>query len=98
MAGILIMTVIAILRLVRSRMAANEPSAVAFLRTINAGEVTYYTTYLRTFGTLTQFAPGEPVSKRDSRLRWHRIVRGFQRSYWKRSRNHLIFQYVARSQ
>ncbi len=39
-------------------MAANEASAVASLRTINTGEVTYNNTYPNTFATLAQLGPG----------------------------------------
>jgi type IV pilus assembly protein PilA len=42
---ILIIAAIAIPNLMRSRMAANESSAVGSLRTINTGEVTYSSTY-----------------------------------------------------
>jgi type II secretory pathway pseudopilin PulG len=42
---ILIISAIAIPNLLRSRMAANEASAVSSLRTINTAEVTYTTTY-----------------------------------------------------
>jgi type IV pilus assembly protein PilA len=42
---ILIIAAIAIPNLLRARMAANESSAVASLRTINSGEVTYNSTY-----------------------------------------------------
>jgi len=42
---ILIIAAIAIPNLMRSRMAANESSAVGSLRTINTAEVTYSTTY-----------------------------------------------------
>ena len=42
---ILIIAAIAIPNLMRSRMAANESSAVGSLRTINTAEVTYQTTY-----------------------------------------------------
>jgi type IV pilus assembly protein PilA len=42
---ILIIAAIAIPNLLRSRMAANEASAVGSLRTINTAEVTYSTTY-----------------------------------------------------
>ena len=45
MAIILIIAAIAIPNLLRSRMAANEASAVGSLRTINTAEVTYSTTY-----------------------------------------------------
>src|SRR4051795_2270452 len=42
---ILIIAAIAIPNLLRSRMAANEASAVASLRTVTTGEVTYQTAY-----------------------------------------------------
>jgi len=42
---ILIIAAIAIPNLLRSRMAANEASAVGSLRTINTAEITYSTTY-----------------------------------------------------
>ena len=42
---ILIIAAIAIPDLLRARMAANESSAVASLRTINTGEITYSSTY-----------------------------------------------------
>jgi len=42
---ILIIAAIAIPNLIRSRMAANEASAVASIRTINTAEVIYSTTY-----------------------------------------------------
>ena len=42
---ILIIAAIAIPNLLRARMAANESSAVASLRTINTAEVTYNSTY-----------------------------------------------------
>ncbi|MBV8207494.1 MAG: prepilin-type N-terminal cleavage/methylation domain-containing protein [Acidobacteria bacterium] len=42
---ILIIAAIAVPNLLRSRMAANEASAVGTLRTINTAQVTYMTTY-----------------------------------------------------
>jgi prepilin-type N-terminal cleavage/methylation domain-containing protein len=42
---ILIIAAIAIPNLMRARMAANESSAVASLRTVNTGEITYNSTY-----------------------------------------------------
>ncbi len=42
---ILIIAAIAIPNLLRARMAANESSAVASIRTINTGEITYNSTY-----------------------------------------------------
>ncbi len=55
---ILIIAAIAIPNLVRSKMAANEASAVASLRTINTSEVTYNNTYPGMYGTLAQLGPG----------------------------------------
>jgi len=42
---ILIIAAIAIPNLLRARMAANEASAVASVRTINTAEITYRSTY-----------------------------------------------------
>jgi prepilin-type N-terminal cleavage/methylation domain-containing protein len=55
---ILIIAAIAIPNLIRSKMAANEASAVASLRTINTAEVTYNNTYPTTFATQAQLGPG----------------------------------------
>jgi prepilin-type N-terminal cleavage/methylation domain-containing protein len=57
---ILIIAAIAIPNLLRSRIAANEASAVGSLRTINTAEITYISTY-PTFGYaggLTYLGPG----------------------------------------
>jgi type IV pilus assembly protein PilA len=54
---ILIIAAIAIPNLMRSKMAANEASAVASLRTINTAEVTYDNTY-QTFTGLLALGPG----------------------------------------
>src|SRR5947199_6546018 len=53
---ILIIAAIAIPNLIRSKMAANEASAVASLRTINTSQVVYSSTYstAAVFGTLPQ--------------------------------------------
>jgi prepilin-type N-terminal cleavage/methylation domain-containing protein len=56
---ILIIAAIAIPNLIRSKMAANEASAVASVRTINTAEVTYNNTYPGTFGSLTQLGPAD---------------------------------------
>jgi prepilin-type N-terminal cleavage/methylation domain-containing protein len=58
---ILIIAAIAIPNLLRSRMAANESSAVGSLRTINTAEVTFATTY-PTIGFATLAALGGSVS------------------------------------
>ena len=54
---ILIVAAIAIPNLIRSKMSANEASAVASLRSINTGEVTYNFTYPGTFATQAQLGP-----------------------------------------
>jgi type IV pilus assembly protein PilA len=56
---ILIIAAIAIPNLLRARMAANESSAVASIRTINTAEVTYNSTYPTVgFGTLANIGSG----------------------------------------
>lgn len=64
---ILIIAAIAIPNLLRSRIAANQASAVGSLRTLNTAEVTYATTYntgySSTLGDLGPPAPGSnPVA------------------------------------
>ncbi len=61
---ILIIAAIAIPNLLRSRIAANESSAVGSIRSINTAEVTYSSTYpAQGFSdTLTKLGPGNPVS------------------------------------
>jgi len=54
---ILIISAIAIPSLIRSKMAANEASAVASLRAINTGEVTYNNTYPGSFAALSSLGP-----------------------------------------
>ncbi len=58
---ILIVAAIAVPAFIRSRIAANESSAVASLRTINTGEVTYNNTYPGTYATLDQLGPGGAI-------------------------------------
>jgi type IV pilus assembly protein PilA len=58
---ILIIAAIAIPSFIQSKMAANESSAVASLRTINGAEVTYNATYPGTFATLAQLGPDTQV-------------------------------------
>jgi prepilin-type N-terminal cleavage/methylation domain-containing protein len=55
---ILIIAAIAIPNLLRSRIAANEASAVGSIRTINTAEVTYQTSYPETGFTVTLTALG----------------------------------------
>ena len=60
---ILIIAAIAIPNLLRSRMAANEASAVGSLRTINTASVTYASTYGKGFApSLASLGGGEPCS------------------------------------
>ena len=62
---ILIIAAIAIPNLLRSRMSANEASAVSSMRTINTAEVTYNSTYGIGYGTLAALsapAAGCPVA------------------------------------
>ncbi len=66
---ILIIAAIAIPNLLRSRMAANEASAVGSLRTINTAEVTYSTVYPYPsvgFGTLAALGGAAPCTTASS--------------------------------
>jgi len=66
---ILIIAAIAIPNLLRSRMAANEASAVGSLRTINTACVTYSTTYGIGFpGALTSLGTSGGVSSTGAQL------------------------------
>jgi len=58
---ILIIAAIAIPNLLRARMAANESSAVASVRTITTGEVTYQTAYPQTGYAANLLALGGPL-------------------------------------
>ncbi len=58
---ILIIAAIAIPNLLRSRIAANQASAVGSLRTLNTAEVTYSTTYNTGYSsTLADLGPAAP--------------------------------------
>jgi len=59
---ILIIAAIAIPNLLRSRMAANESSAVGSIRTINTAEVTYSTTYGTGFAPLANLGGVDPCT------------------------------------
>ena len=59
---ILIIAAIAIPNLLRSRIAANEASAVGSLRTLNTAEITYNTTYPTSGFACTLGALGPPAS------------------------------------
>ena len=64
---ILIIAAIAIPNLLRSRIAANEASATASLRTLNTAEVTYASTYNSGFtSTLNQLATATPAGTQPS--------------------------------
>ena len=64
---ILIIAAIAIPNLLRSRMAANEASAVGSLRTINTAEVTFATTYPTIgFASLTALGGAAPCTSATS--------------------------------
>jgi type IV pilus assembly protein PilA len=59
---ILIIAAIAIPNLLRSKMAANEASAVGSLRTLNTTSVAYSTTYGGYPPTLASLGPGTPAT------------------------------------
>jgi type IV pilus assembly protein PilA len=59
---ILIIAAIAIPNLLRSRIAANEASAVGSLRTLNTAEITYTTTYPNVGFACSLTAMGPPAS------------------------------------
>ena len=59
---ILIIAAIAIPNLLRSRIAANEASAVGSVRTLNTAEITYASTYPDTGFTCTLTELGPPAS------------------------------------
>ena len=66
---ILIIAAIAIPNLLRSKMAANESSAVGSLRTINTGCVAYSTTYGIGFpGTLAKLGPAATATSTSADL------------------------------
>ena len=58
---ILIIAAIAIPNLLRARMAANESSAAASIRTINTGEITYNSTYPTTGFAANLVSLGGPL-------------------------------------
>src|ERR1700686_2906425 len=59
---ILIIAAISIPNLLRSKMAANEASAVGSMRTLNTAAVTYSTTYGGYPPALTNLAPAAPAT------------------------------------
>jgi prepilin-type N-terminal cleavage/methylation domain-containing protein len=82
---ILIVAAIAVPNLLRSRMAANEASAVGSLRTINTAEATYSLTYNNSFTcTLTDLAPptgGSSPSSTAAGLIDAQLARGTKSGY-----------------
>ena len=65
---ILIIAAIAIPNLLRSKMAANEASAVGSVRTLNTAAVTYSTTYGGYPGTLANLGPATPATSTSADL------------------------------
>jgi type IV pilus assembly protein PilA len=58
---ILIIAAIAIPNLLRARIAANESSAASGIRTINTGEISFFTSY-QTYGALIALGPGATMT------------------------------------
>jgi type IV pilus assembly protein PilA len=65
---ILIIAAIAIPNLLRSKMAANEASAVGSIRTLNTAAVTYSTTYGGYPAGLTNMGPATPATSTSADL------------------------------
>ena len=65
---ILIIAAIAIPNLLRSKMAANEASAVGSMRTLNTAAVTYSTTYGGYPSALTKLGPASPATSTSADL------------------------------
>jgi type IV pilus assembly protein PilA len=59
---ILIIAAIAIPNLLRARIAANESSAASGVRTINTGEISYFSQYATYAPALTNLGPGGPTT------------------------------------
>ena len=59
---ILIIAAIAIPNLLRARIAANESSAAAGIRTINTGEISYFSLWTTYAPVLANLGPGGPVA------------------------------------
>jgi len=84
-AVILVIAAIAIPNLMRSRIAANEASAVGSLRAINSAEATYNITYNNSFTcSLTALGPpsgGAPVSSAAAALLDSNLASGTKSGY-----------------
>jgi len=65
---ILIIAAMAIPNLLRSKMSANEASAVGSLRTLNTSVITYSTTYGGYPHALSNLGPGSPATSTSSDL------------------------------
>ncbi len=83
---ILIIAAIAIPNLLRSRMAANESSAVGSVRTINTAEITYQITYPSTgytcvLSNLGPAAPGAPTDPTHADLIDSQVASGQKSGY-----------------
>lgn len=78
---ILIIAAIAIPNLLRSRMQANEASAVSSLRTINTGCVSYSSTYGGFPPTLASLGPGNPATAAAADLVDNLIAAGVKSGY-----------------
>ena len=82
---ILIITAIAIPNFMRSRMAANQASAIESLRIISTSEVAYFTTYGTGFSTslaaLGPPAPGQPVTSTAAGLIDETLAGGYKSGY-----------------
>ena len=59
---ILIIAAIAIPNLLRARIAANEASAASGIRTINTGEISYFSLWTTYAAALANLGPGGPVA------------------------------------
>src|SRR5256712_10686284 len=78
---ILIIAAIAIPNLLRSKMAANEASAVGSLRSLNSTDATYTTTYALSPAALPTFGPPPPAPAAASPLILSALPSGPKRGY-----------------
>jgi len=82
---ILIIAAIAIPNFLRSRIAANQASAIESLRVISTGEVTYSTTYGSGFSTALEYlappAAGQPTSSTAAGLVDEVLAGGYKSGY-----------------
>jgi len=82
---ILIIVAIAIPNFMRSRMAANQASAIESLRIIGTAEVSYFTTYGTGFSTtleaLAPPAPGQPTTSLAAGLIDESLAAGYKSGY-----------------